>query len=487
MARRHRSAGDPGPGGSTAWGGAERRARQRRQVLRRCGALGLAALAGCTSQLDAGEVATGDGGAPPALYVYSRDHDEVFTSDAIGAYGDADMAAPAFEHVDTDAFRTTLTDDEFTLAFTGAVTRPVTVAVNLAGPGLPYEGRDPAFLAANPLARTATLEATVGDAAARSTPPSDRLERHTVAFELGDVELPRNTTVHADVCLRDPLTDRLRILAHHGALPLTYTVDGAERVRWFDESAVVKRGEPVHVEPASGYHASFEEAGHRIAYGVDEYDGQRWAVGLALEVEAMEQYADHGDRGWFPHALAEANTAHEDPAMRRLARRLWDATGAVGATDPLDRLEALVNYVQTLPYRVPEDGDRKPTYTLYSGAGDCSERTFLLGGVLRCEPWHTRVGYIYCQRDGVNHTVPAVHRAEIRDTARPTDALHTVRPSDLPRTIDGHRHADEEFVFTEVTGSRDTRIGEFDPETYELEYFYGTNFWSAHEWSATQG
>lgn len=482
MARRHPAVGDPESGVPSGGG---RRARARRQVLRRCGAVALAALAGCTARPDAGGAVSGDGGAPPALYVYSRDLGEVFTSDAIGAYADADLAAPAFEHVDSGAFRTTLTDDELTVAFTGAVTRPVTVAVNLAGPGLPYEGRDPAFPTANPLARTATLAATVGDEAARSTPPPDRLQRHTVVFDLEDVDIPRNATVHADVCLRDPLTDRLQLLAHHGTLPLAYTVDGAERVRWFDESAVVKRGEPVHVEPASGYHASFEDAGHRIAYGIDEHDGHRWAAGLALEVAAMERYAEQGDRGWFPHALAEANTAHEDPAMRRLARRLWDAITTVGATDPLDRLEALVNYVQTLPYRVPQDGDRKPTYTLFSGSGDCSERTFLLGGILRCEPWHTRVGYIYCQRDGVNHTVPAIHLPELRDTARSTDDLHTVRPNDLPRTVDDHRHADEEFVFTEVTGSRDTRIGAFDPETYDLEYFYGTNFWSAHEWSAT--
>lgn len=460
----------------------ERGGRERRQVLRSCGALGLAALAGCTSQLDAGGGATGDTRTVPALYVYSRDHDDVFTSDAIGDYASADMDALAFEHVDTDAFRTTLTDDEFTLAFTGAVTRPVTVAVNLAGPGLPYDERDPPFLDRNPVALTTSLEATVTEEAVRSRPPADLLERHTVAFDLGGVDLPRNTSIHADVCLQDPLTDRLRIMAHHGALPLAYTIDGGERLRWFDESAVVKHGEPTHVEPASGYHASFEESGHRIAYGIHEQNGHRWAAGAALDVEAMEAYADHGDTGWFPHALAAANTAHENPVMRQLARRLWDAIEDVGVTDPLGRLDALVDYVQTLPYRIPEDGDRKPTYTLYSGSGDCSERTFLFGGVLRCEPWTTRVGYIYCQRDGVNHTVPAIHLDEVRDTALPTDSLYTVRPSDLPRTIDDHRHADDEFVFTEVTGSRDQRIGEFDPETYELEYFYGTNFWSAHEW-----
>lgn len=452
------------------------RGRERRRVLRSCGALGFAALAGCTSQLDAG-----DGGSVPALYVYSPDLDDVYSSDAIGDYAGADMAEPSFEHVDTDAFRTTLTDDEFTLAFTGAVTRPVTVAVNLAGPGLPYDGRDPGFLAENPVARSVTLEATVTDEALRSRRPADLLERHTLAVDLGDVDLPRNASIHADVCLRDPQADRLQILAHHGALPMAYTIDGRERLRWFDESAVVKHDEPTHVEPVAGYHSSFEESGHRIAYGIHERNGHRWAAGAALDVERMERYADHGETGWIPHALGAAIDADSNPVMQRLAGRLWNAIENVGVTDPLRRLDALADYVQTLAYRIPEDGDRKPTYTLYSGSGDCSERTFLFGGILRCEPWSTRVGFIYCQRDGVNHTVPAIHVEEIRDTELPTDSLYTVRPSDLPIAVDDERLPDDEFVFTEVTGSHDRRIGEFDPETYELEYFYGTNYWSAYE------
>lgn len=456
---------------------------RRRGFIRSCGVLGLGALAGCTSRLGADTVPTSDVRTVPALYFYSRDHDEVYTTDALGEYAGAEMRGRvAFDHPDTDAFTTTLSDDEFTLAFTGAVTRPVTVAVNLTAAGLPYRGRDPGFLEDNPVALTATLDASVTGEAARSRPRGELLDRHTVTFDLDEVDLPRNTSIHADVCLLEPRTDRLRILAHHGALPLSYAIDGRERLRWFDESAVVKRGEPTHLEPAADYHASFEETGHRIGYGVVERYGRRWAAGVALDVDEMERYAERGDSGWFPHALEAANTAHTDPVMRRFARRTWDALENTGIDDPLDRLDALADYVQTLPYRIPDDGDRKPTYTLYSGSGDCSEKTFLFGGTLRCEPWSTRVGYIYCQRDGVNHTVPAVHVDEIAGAAQSTDSLYTVRPSDLPRTVEDHRHYDDEFVFTEVTGSRDRRIGEFDDETYELEYFYGTNFWSATDW-----
>lgn len=469
--------------------------RGRRRFLRCCGALGLTTLGGCTARLrvDDGTVDARTGGTPdaaptdvapaPALYIYSEEYDEVYTSDVLDAYdGDVVPGRPDSDHVDTDAFATTLTDDAFTVEFTGVVTRPVTVAVNLTSSGLPYDDRGPSFPAENPVDLAAPLDATGTAAAPGTGRPRDRLETHGVSFDLGAVDLPRNVGIHADVCLQDPLTDSLRMLAHHGALPLAYTIDGEERLRWLEEPGVVEGGEPRLDEADAHYHASFEEAGHRVSYGVGGWNGRRWAVGVALDVEEMEHYADHGDTGWFPHALEAANTAHTDPVMRRFARRFSDALDAAGVADPLDRLDALADYVQTIPYRIPEDGDRKPAYTLYSQTGDCSEKTFLFGGVLRCEPWTTRLGYVYCYRDGVNHTVPAIHLDELRDSDRPPDSLYTIRPGDLPRTPDGHRHDDEEFVFVEVTADRDRQIGEFDPDTYDLEYFYGTNFWSAHEW-----
>lgn len=167
-----------------------------------------------------------------------------------------------------------------------------------------------------------------------------------------------------------------QFLGNDGGLPLEYTIDGENRIRWFDESTVIKHNRTVSEEPEYYFHSSFEDDGHKISYGVDNWYGRRWAVGGALDIEEMEYYRRHVDYDWSDSVEA-ANTAYRNPVMQRFTKRMWHTMNKGGVSDPVQKLDALADYIPRA-----ENAARKPISSEQHSAVSRGRRALVTSGVI---------------------------------------------------------------------------------------------------------
>lgn len=479
--------------------------RSRRTFVGAGCTLALGAISGCTDyisdvlpeqegQRDNNE--NGNGIAPdlptPAFF-WSDWAEATFSTDLLYAYdgGDFDLRLQSNRqynrfHPDTQAFDVSLDGTSLDVSFNAVITREVNLVAHLVSPAWDDNHTDEDFVTASPRVYEHALEPTTSDDT--DGEDIDALHKpHNFSFDVSDLDFPRDVNVHAHIVLEDPekTEDRFTLLKHHVALHLNYRTPAGSQSRWMNNGRLrplnareFVEGAPQIVGFAASHIRTFTENGHAITYAAILEDGEFWAATYSQNEAEIQEYFEtyEHDRN---ELLRVANDANTDPAMRAFAQQAWDAQTTIGITDIYDRVNAIGDLAQALPYRSNAwEGDfgyRNHKYCLYANRGLCSEKTALFAAILRAEPFDIRVAYIACELvDYGAHMVVGVDKSHLQGSDHDISNLKSLNPSDYPDSKNGVPNGD--YAFLDPTEDASLDVGDYLASNYEIEHFIGTNY-----------
>lgn len=149
----------------------------------------------------------------------------------------------------------------------------------------------------------------------------------------------------------------------------------------------------------------------------------------------------------------ECRYATQISHLQELGRKSANAITKLSITNPRERLEALGDLVQMIPYTYGHYQDPGATIVLYDSAGDCSSKSGLMSAILRNEPWNTMPTFIDCEIGGIGHWTVGLDVDDLGESFNSEHAF-TVAPSEEQLSAG---YPDTEYAFFDMT--YDSTIG----------------------------
>lgn len=291
---------------------------------------------------------------------------------------------------------------------------------------------------------------------------------YELIFDISDVPLPRNAGSYLELIFTDS----------HPALPYEYIfrrhqfvgVEHPDGTRWFNDDEINQMNyyngnKYIRTNPL-GFTATEDHGDKRTVFLLCRTNVNGELFGVATQVDkgfvaeyrrASERWRDQRTYRWEVHSATEVSH------LRDLAEKTHAAITAIGITDSYDRLQALGDLIQMIPYGTPVQEWCPPIIVLHETLGDCDEKSALLAGILANDPWNTRTAYIEGEINGGRHFTIGI---DDRDFEVGNHGIHWVDDnlhSSLP---------DARYAYFEMTA--DTALGAVTASTTAIEGIYAT-------------
>lgn len=175
----------------------------------------------------------------------------------------------------------------------------------------------------------------------------------------------------------------------------------------------------------------------------------------------------------------QVSGAQSNSTISGLAYQVGACLENNGVTSQFEKLSALANLVQGIPYKSAASRNNNeyitPLKVLYENHGNCTELTYLYAALAKCDPFNTRTGVIMCEIRGIGlHLVVGIDERDLGDPPSDVD-IHYIEPGEGSRSheIDQSCLPDTRYAFLELTARK--RIGQFSQSTYSIHGIAGTS------------
>jgi hypothetical protein len=291
-------------------------------------------------------------------------------------------------------------------------------------------------------------------------------EDHVVEFDLSGITLPRGAGSICELVGIDthPDDDNELIFKRHQFVGIPHK----NGVNWINTERVNhsyyrEDGSPRHDQPRGVTGRPNESPAGHIEHsdGDDErtvflaartsVNGEVFGVSAHVEHEPYNRYINGSRTYQRAHGIRyECYYATDISHHQELATKTHDAISGIGITGPRERISALGDLVQMIPYEIQHEAGS--TVVLYEKAGDCSEKSGLMSGIMQNDPWNMMPAFIDCEIGGTRHFTIGINVDNYDGSA---DNDFTVAPTDSQLS---NGFIDTEYAFFDMT--YDSDIGE---------------------------
>ncbi|WP_255171391.1 transglutaminase domain-containing protein [Natrononativus amylolyticus] len=331
-------------------------------------------------------------------------------------------------------------------------------------------------------------------------------ESTTITFDLPeDFDAPLHLVGDVVVTVADTDSPEVLLLTHHEYQPLPYSLSNDDGILYLDGDEYDLRQDQNNIRYAT--------------YDLIEYDTEylgiftvpymrpgdlpfqivRFGGTYTIPKHELDDYQRQlsDSRDIYDHAdvknymvfnglgLSRVHNVEDYSYIGDFAHTLWDATTAAGIIDQYHRLDAIAYTINAMGYSEGEVQARNaPTGTLFEQTGNCTEWTFLYNAILRCAPFNIRTAYM------TTYVRDYAHEVSLID-ARDLD-LETLTNIDESSMFESERPdiaeelPDTEYVWVDVTNSMDDSfVGNYSSSLYHSSYITTTS--DLHRYAGLNG
>jgi hypothetical protein len=208
-------------------------------------------------------------------------------------------------------------------------------------------------------------------------------------------------------------------------------------------------GWETHGTSPGGYINYEDDANERTLFLAVQTSGTKDIFGVSCRIshnpydDFINGDADYRERHNMVYECSYANSISH---LQELAQNTDEAITTIGLQNTYERLEALADLVQMIPYGNIIHDNIPPTVVLYRGKGDCSNKSGLLTGILQNDPWNIQSAYIECFINGNSHMTAGIDTRDV-DLSQ-SEYSFTVAPSEKDYT---HGYPDTDYAFLDMT------------------------------------
>ena len=297
----------------------------------------------------------------------------------------------------------------------------------------------------------------------------DNYDSREVEFDISDITLPTST---GGICALTGLdshpnveTEMAYKIHQFVGIPYNDSInwinsDNFNYDRWRNEEGVFRWAQPTGVNgdetaQPGGYVDYIDTDDERIVFlsTCNTVNGEVFGVSCHVPHEPAQDYKEGDTQYQRLHNISyECRFATDVSHLQELAEKTDEVITDLGITDDHQRVEALGDLIQTLPYEVKDEAP--PTVILYDREGDCSEKSGLFSAIIQNDPWNMMPAFISSEIDGTAHLTIGIDVDDLGADYATNDNF-TVSPTDSQ--IDSGI-PDTEFAFFDMT--YDSSIGE---------------------------
>ncbi|PSQ07518.1 hypothetical protein BRC97_03635 [Halobacteriales archaeon QS_6_71_20] len=345
------------------------------------------------------------------------------------------------------------------------------------------------------VARAIDLRLNVRNASGtfQKTPPvtlettdEDTFETHTIEFDLSDITLPRGAGSICELIGTDtnPNVDAEFIFKRHQfvGVPHNNGVNwmNTERVNhsyYVSEDGIPRKDDPRGVNGnANGLPAGHVEHidgdNERTVFFMTRtpVNGEVFGVSARVDEKPYRDYINGSRSYQIEYGMRyECHYATEISHLQELGIKTAEAISGIGITDQRERLAALGDLIQMIPYGNIIDDDIPPTVVLYEQMGDCSNKAGLFAGIAMNDPWNIMPAFIRCAINGTGHLTVGL---DVGDLGNTSDSDYTVAPSQ-EKINNGWTNT--EYAFFDMTydadiGERTNGVTGYDGRPIQVVY-----------------
>jgi hypothetical protein len=248
---------------------------------------------------------------------------------------------------------------------------------------------------------------------------TNQYEQRTVEFDLSTIPLPRGAGSICELTGIDthPDDDAQLIFKRHQFVGIPHK----NGVNWINTERVNhsyyrKDGAPRHDQPRGvNGNPNATPAGHVEHSDSDDertvflavrtpVNGELFGVSAHISHDTYQQYVRGGRSYTLYHNMDyECRYATQISHLQELGTKTDDAINGIGITTRHERLEALGDLIQMIPYGNNIDDNIPASIVLYDKIGDCSNKTGLFASLIQNDPWNMMPCIIDCEVNGQRH------------------------------------------------------------------------------------
>lgn len=293
-----------------------------------------------------------------------------------------------------------------------------------------------------------------------ATDDTETFQDHELSFDVSGINLPRGAGGYLEIVFDDthPGATTTRLFRRHQFVG----VDHPDGTRWFNDDAINQMnyyeedGDYIGTNPM-GFCETEDHGSYRTVFLLCNTNVNDEVYGVATTVDKafVDKYLSESDSWKRRHTFAWAvHFATQVSHLKDLAQKTHQAITDIGITDSYDRLQALGDLVQMIPYGSPVREPCPPIIILHETLGNCSQKTALMLGILRNNPWNIRSAAIDCMIQNTRHNTVGIDE---RDFDAGNRNLHWVDAEFSGSKITGDL-PDTRYAFFEMTA--DTDLGD---------------------------
>lgn len=311
---------------------------------------------------------------------------------------------------------------------------------------------------------------------------TDTYTTHSVTFDISDVSLPTQAGGYAMLCVNDPdaADPEDCFLTHHQFVRIPYK-NGLKYVNerrfaaeFYVDSPRLRRYTPKGttlngrlVEPngtPAGAVLTEDDANGRTVFLVARNTETNELMGASCyikhdPIERWENGEDYEVRDGYRYNhsfVYEAQNATKLQFLNELAQSTHDAITKLGLPTQYEKLSALADFVQILPYN-QDYQNTPPSAVLYKATGDCQTKSHVYGCLLQNDPWNVKHAYVKCELLNLGgHEVVGIESTEL--DGMPPEIRDSTNFYKFPKKDRRNGFPNDEYALVEITS--DSKIGD---------------------------
>jgi hypothetical protein len=318
----------------------------------------------------------------------------------------------------------------------------------------------------------------------KPTDESIKFREYTREFDVSNITFPRNAGGLVVLTGHDTYNGGRygspRILSRHQFV----AIEHANGTRWVNDPRVNRVNYyddgPIHHigGKGRGYVATEDHGDTRTVFLAvrTNANGEVFGVSTHVDKNFVQKYKRKNNRWKERHNhVWEGHFATQVSHLTELAEKTHQAITDIGLSEDYNRIDALGDLIQMIPYGTPVRQGNPPIIVLHDTMGDCDETSVLMAGILANEPWNIRTGYVESEIQGVEHVTLGIDK---RDFDASGHSIFWVRPTDkdlqngLPDTRYAFLEMTSDWDLGERSGGVQNISSVRDTGTFDHRYSY---------------